>query len=156
MKQHTTTFGVFKPVDHVLLSLPTTADADAAAQALIDAGFKSADIVRYSPDEMREQAESDIQNASPLASLGQDLNLVKEQLELALQGQSFLLVHASEDAQVERVTEVARRCHATRAQRYGTLVVEELLPVGDLNQQVAESPDRGLDAQTASGVEGSR
>lgn len=35
-----------------------------------------------------------------------------------------------------------------------TLLIDELLPVGDLLPQVAESPERGLDAQTPSGLEG--
>ena len=119
MSPHPTSFGVFKPVDHVVMSFATAADSDAAVSALHEAGFDDSDISRYSPGEMREQAEQDISNASGLASLGQDLNLVKAHLALALQGQSFVVVSAAQDELVQRATEVATRAHATRAQHYG-------------------------------------
>ena len=147
MNPHPTSFGVFKPVNHVVMSFATAADSDAALSALHEAGFGDSDIWRYSPGEMQEQAQRDIGNAGGLASLGQDLNLVKAHLALALQGQSFVVVSAAQDEQVQRVTEVATRAHATRAQHYGSLVIEELIPPGTSAQQTAESPDRGLDRQ---------
>jgi len=148
MNPHPTSFGVFKPVDHVLMSFASAADSDAAVSALRDAGFGESDISRYTPSEMRAQAEMDIGNAGALAALGQDLNLVKAHLALALQGQSFVVVSAAHDEQVQRATEVATRAHATRAQHYGTLVIEELISPGTSARQTAESPDRGLDPQT--------
>ena len=148
MNPHPTSFGVFKPVGHVLMSFATAADSDAAVGALREAGFGESDIWRYTASEMRDQAAMDIGNASGLASLGQDLNLVKAHLALALQGQCFVVVCAAHAEQVQRVTEVATRTHATRAQHYGTLVVEELIPPGTSARQTAESPDRGLDLQT--------
>ena len=147
MHPHPTSFGVFKPVGQVLMSFATAAESDAAARALQDTGFGEAEISRYSPGEMQAQAEEDIRNANGLASLGQDLNLVKAHLALARQGQSFVVVSASGDEQVQRVTEVATRLHATRAQLYGRLVIEELVPPGTSTFQTAESPDRGLDLQ---------
>jgi hypothetical protein len=147
-------FGVFKPVGHVVVSFPSETDMSAAVDALKDAGFDDADIRRYSPEEMVRQADQDIAGASPLAGLGQELNLVKAHRELARQGQGFLVVHAPHDEQVKRVTRIARTHQATRAQKYGTLMIEDLIEVGSNQQQVAESPDRGLDAQTVSGTEG--
>ena len=147
MNPHPTSFGVFKPVDHVLISFATAAHSDAAVSALREAGFAESDISRYTPGEMQDQAELDISQAGGLASLGQDLNLVKAHLALALQGQNFVVVSAAHDEQVQRVTEVATRTHATRAQRYGALVIEELVPPGVSGHQTAESPDRGLDLQ---------
>lgn len=150
MHPHPTSFGVFKPVDHVLMSFATAAHADAAVSDLCKAGFRESDISRYTPGEMRDQAEADIGNAGGLASLGQDLNLVKAHLALAQQGQSFVVVSAADAEQVQRAAEVARRTPATRAQHYGTLVIEELVPPGTSAQQTAESPDRGLDLQKGS------
>lgn len=147
MHPHPTSFGVFKPVDHVLMSFATAAQSDSAVAALHSAGFTDADLSRYSPAEMQAQAEQDMVNASALASLGQDLNLVKAHLTLALQGQSFVAVSAPHNEQVQLATDVAVRCGATRAQRYGSLIVEELVAPGTSPQQTAESPDRGLDQQ---------
>ena len=147
MHPHPTSFGVFKPVGHVLMSFATASQSDLAVTALREAGFGESDISRYTPDEMRDQAQSDIGNASGLASLGQDLNLVKAHLALALQGQSFVVVSTPHDEQVQRAANVAARCCATRAQHYGMLIVEELIAPGTSPQQTAESPDRGLDQQ---------
>jgi len=147
MHPHPTSFGVFKPVDHVLMSFATAAQSDAAVSALRDADFSDSDISRYTPSEMRDQAEVDIGNASAMASLGQELNLVKAHLALALQGNSFVVVGTARDEQVQRVTEVAIGAQATRAQHYGTLMITELIPPGPSARQTAESPDRGLDLQ---------
>ncbi len=147
MHPHPTSFGVFKPVDHVLMSFATAAQSDGAVAALHSAGFNDSDLSRYNPAEMQAQAEQDIANASALASLGQDLNLVKAHLALALQGQSFVVVSTPHDEQVQRAANVAARCCATRAQHYGMLIVEELIAPGTSPQQTAESPDRGLDQQ---------
>jgi alcohol dehydrogenase class IV len=154
MSPHPTSFGVFKPVDHVLMSFEAAEQAEEAAQALLTAGFAPEAVSRYTPAQMQAQAESDMASASTLAAIGQELNLVKAHHALALQGQSFLVVHAPHDEQLAQATEVALRFGATRAQRYGSLLIEELVPVGSSAVQVAESSDRGLDAQTRSGVEG--
>lgn len=147
-------FGVFKPVGHVIVSFPPDADMSSAADALQQSGFTADDVLRYTPEQMKRQAEIDIAKATPLASLGQELNLVKAHLELAEQGHSFLVVHAPKDDDAKRVASVALRFNAARAQQYGRFVIEELIEPGDGSKQVAESPDRGLDAQTRSGVEG--
>ena len=49
MSPHPTSFGVFKPVDHVLMALASAAAADSAARALIEVGFSAADITRFTP-----------------------------------------------------------------------------------------------------------
>lgn len=147
-------FGVFKPVDHVVVSFKSADDLDQAADELADAGFAGDDCVRYSPQEMVRQADRDIAQASGLASVGQELNLVKAHRELAAQGHSFLVVKAPSKDDTERVAEVVNRHHATRAQKYGRFMIEELTEVGSQQAQVAESPDRGLDPQTRSGREG--
>lgn len=152
-QSHPQTLGVFAPVGHVIISFPTAQDADGAAQALDEAGFTGSDVVRYSPDQMRAQVDVDLAKASPLAALGQEINLVRAHGELADQGYTFLVVHAPEEPQWRQVGEIARRFHAERAQRYGNFIIEELIePSGD-EQQTFESPDRGLDAQTRSGEE---
>ena len=149
MQPHPTSFGVFKPVDHVLMSFATAAQSDSAVVALHAAGFSEADLSRYTPAEMQAQAQQDTVNASAMASLGQDLNLVKAHLALALQGQSFVVVSTPHHDQVQRAADVAARCCATRAQHYGMLIVEELVSPGTSPQQTSESPDRGLDQQAA-------
>lgn len=154
--QHPTSFGVFKPVGHVVVSFAAETDLDAVCAALGEQGFDADAIQRLSAAEMIVQADGDIARASPMAAIGQELNLVKAQRELAVLGNSFLVIKAAKDDEARRVAAVAE-CHAaTRAQHYGRWLIEELIGVGTTDRQVSESPDRGLDAQTDSGTERSR
>ena len=152
-----TSFGVSKPVGHVVISFPSAEHADAAAQALSQAFGQTLGedaVRRYTDRQMLQQIDVDLANASPWAAMGQELNLVRARRELAAKGYHFLIVHAPDDEQAAQVAEIARGHGAERAQSYGRFIIEELIePPGELTQ-VGESPDRGLDAQTPSGIEG--
>jgi hypothetical protein len=150
---HDHAYGVFKPVGHVVVAFPSDTECDYAASALVAAGFGEDDITAYSPAQMTAQVDHDLANAGLLAGIGQELNIVKAHGELARQGSSFLVVRARGQEATDTIAEIAVECHASRAQRYGRLVIEELIPVGASDAQVAESTDRGLDAQTRSGRE---
>jgi hypothetical protein len=140
-EQHS--FGVFKPVDHVVISFALAEQADAAAQTLTSLGLRAPTAVRRLSDrEMLAQIDADLQRASPLAAIGQE------------GGYHWLIVYAPDDRQAQRVAQVARDHGAERAQRYGNFIIEEL--ISPTKRQVAESPDRGLDAQTPSGQEAER
>ncbi len=142
-------FGVFKPVGHIVIAYRNAADLQAAAQTLAAQGFATTDLVRYTPEEMMAQVDAQLPEASPLASLGQDLNLIKAHRDLAEGGCSFLVVKAPQDEQAERVAAVARSTKAVAAQRYGRFIVEELIEAPAAQGQVFESPERGLDLPAA-------
>jgi hypothetical protein len=152
--EHPEAYGVFKPVGHVVVSFAPEADLQGAVNALLGEGFGQDEVIVYSSLKMKRQCEADIAQAGVLSTVGQELNLVKALRDLADQGYGFVMVRASKDEAVQRVAAVARRFHAQRAQKFGRLVIEELISVGSDDKQVAESPDRGLDAQTRSGREG--
>lgn len=141
-----TSFGVFKPVGHVVVALENADIAQKMSDQLMAQGFSNADIVHYTPQEMMRQVDSNLQTASALASLGQDLNLVKAHRALAQEGSSFLVVYAPEAEQVKHIQTIANTMKAKSAQRYGSLIVEELLDEENNHRQVFESPDRGLDS----------
>lgn len=150
-------FGVFKPVGHVVVSFPGAEQAAQAAEALAAAGYVGQAVRRYTDRQMIEQIDHDLQRASPLAAVGQELNLVRAHRELAERGFHWLVVHvAGDDAQAGQVAELVRQHGAERAQLYGNFIVEELIEPSGALPQVGESPDRGLDAQTPSGEEGER
>lgn len=140
-------FGVFKPVGHIVIAFRSAADQQAAAQALLQQGFATSALVRFTPDEMKAQVEHDIKDASALASIGQEMNLVKAHRALAENGCSFLVVHAPDDDLAERVAVVARTMKAVAAQRYGHFIIEELVEQAPGEAQVFESPERGLDIE---------
>lgn len=146
-------FNTFNPVHHVVVALPSAEAAEAMQQDLRRAGFADADITVYAPDEMRELASAEVENATLAAKVGQEYNLARMRLELAQSGCTFVVTPARQDAKVQAVADAARRRGALRAQRYGTFIIEELTEVGEGLRQVGESPDRGLDAQTTTGQE---
>lgn len=126
-------FGVFKPVGHIVMAFRTTGALQSAAGALHEQGFAQADLVRYTSQEMVDQVDSELRNASPLASFGHELKLITTYRELAAEGCNFLVVHAPEADQVARVAAVANSMRAVTAQRYGSLIIEEMVeqpPVG--------------------------
>lgn len=153
---HPEAFGVFKPVGHVVVSFPEAKDQQGAADALTRAGFGGDDVVRYTPQQMLAQIDEDMANASVLASIGQEMNLVKAHRALAEKGFHWLVVKAPADDQARRVAEVVRPFNAERAQKYGRLVIEELIEQRGDERQMPESPSRGIDAQTPSGRENER
>ena len=149
-------YGVFKPVGHVLLSFPGEAEARDAVEAMRGAGFAAADVTLFPAADVALRSRRDIAEASPLAALGQELNLVKAHLALAEAGHPFVAVKVEDDDAALRIAGIGQRFGADRAQHYGRFVIEELIEPGTGEGQVAESPDRGLDAQTPSGDERSR
>ena len=142
-------FGVFKPVGHTVIAFASAELMEAAANALRDGGFQASDLVRYTPAEMMAQVDSDLGTASPMASVGQDLNIVKAYREMAEKGCSFLVVETSDSSSEQQVDEVVHAMKATAAQRFGTFVVESLVEAPDGRNQSFESPDTGLDIDTA-------
>ncbi|MEO5770809.1 MAG: hypothetical protein ABIQ29_01945 [Burkholderiaceae bacterium] len=153
-QEENTSFGVFKPVDHVVISLPDAQSADRAAQAIGQIGVQAGAIRRFTDQEMISQIDHDMQSASPLASIGQEMNLIRAHRELAERGFHWLVVRAEDDEQARAIAAAAEGCGAERAQYYGRFIIEELIERDNGLNQVGESPDRGLDAQTPSGHEG--
>lgn len=146
-------FGVFKPVGHVVISFPDAATAAQAAQAIQGLGVADGDVLPYTDLEMLRQIDEDMARASPMASIGQEMNLVLAHRVLAAKGYHWLVVKVGDDEQAVRVAAAAREHVAERAQHYGHFIIEELIERPGHVAQVSESPDRGLDAQAPSGTE---
>ena len=146
-------FGVFKPVGHVVISFPEAGQAARAGQALAALGLPEGAVRHYSDREMLAQIDEDIAHASPIAAVGQEMNLVLAHRALAARGYHWLVVQVGNDDQAAQVAKAAQDCGAERAQHYGHFIIEELIERPGGMTQVAESPDRGLDAQTPSGKE---
>lgn len=156
-KQHPpTSFGVFKPVGHVLIQFANTRDVEGAAEALHRIGVPVDDMTLYTPRQMLAQIDKDMAAASPLASIGQEMNLSKAHRVAAELGHHFLTVKADDLEHAQRIAETVTPFNAERAQHYGRFIIEELIQHPDDLPQVGESPDRGLDAQTPSGTEEER
>ena len=69
-QEYNKTFGVFKPVGHVVISFPSADEARETARELDKIGV-GGDAVRFLTDrEMLAQIDGDLENASPLAAWG--------------------------------------------------------------------------------------
>lgn len=123
-----TSFGVFKPVGHVMTGLPTQAQTDALVATLQGAGWPSSGVRQFSPRESVAELRAMIDNAGPLAGFGYEITLLKRYLALTEQGTRWLLVQADDSKRAATVAEAARNCGATMAVYYRTLTVEELIP----------------------------
>ncbi len=148
-----TAFGVFKPVGHVVVSLPPETELERVVADLEPLGVE---LTRYSAAEMCMQIDRDLARAGFLANVGQELNLVKAHRALAEEGYHWLVVRVRDHAQASEVAAIVDRHGAERAQYYGRLIVEELIQHGGSARQRPESPESGLDPETPSGQEKER
>jgi hypothetical protein len=151
-----TSFGVFKPVGHTVISFPSASQAAVARTALGHLGLTGDAIRSYTDQEMLAQIDRDIQEASPLASIGQEMNLVLAHKALAEAGYHWLIVHTPEDKLAQQVAACVKPLGAERGQLYGHFIIEEMITHASALPQVAESPDRKLDSATPSGREEER
>lgn len=149
-------YGVFKPVGHMVVSFPDAASASKGQEALAALGFERADIHPYTAAQMVKQCDEDIARASPAASIGQELNLVKAYRELAERGFHWLVVKVDDDDRARAAADALQAQGAERAQLYGRFIIEEMITRPADLHQVKESPDTGLDPQTPSGQEKER
>ena len=149
-------YGVFKPVGHMVVSFPTAAQADDGMAALQALNLPEQDVRRYTDREMLAQIDQDLRQASPVAAVGQELNLVKAHQALAERGYHWLVVRVDSDEAARNAADALKAAGAERAQLYGRFIIEEMITRSADLPQVKESPDTGLDPQTPSGQERER
>ena len=121
-----TTFGVFKPVGHTLLAFRSSDALHTATGALTDKGFEAARMVHYTPQEMLAQVDTELENASPIANFGYELDLVRLHKAFAEDGCSFLVVETGDDASARLVADLVPILQPATAQRYGRFMIEDL------------------------------
>jgi hypothetical protein len=123
-----TSFGVFKPVGHIMLGLPTQAQVDASVASLHEAGWPPATVRQFSPRESVAEMRSMVDNAGGLSGFGYEITLLRRYLELTEAGYRWLLVRVDNRERAETAAGLAQGCGATVAVYYRTMMVEELIP----------------------------
>lgn len=123
-----TSFGVFKPVGHVMTGLPTQAQIDALVPALHGAGWSHAAVRQFSPRESMAELRAMVENTGPLAGFGYEITLLKRYVDLTEDGYRWLLVQVDDSTRAAEAAALARACGATVAVYYRMLTVEELIP----------------------------
>ena len=122
-----TSFGVFKPVGHVMTGLPTPAQVAALVAALHSAGWPGSALRQFSPRESVAELREMIENAGALAGFGYEITLLRRYMTLAEAGYQWLLVKVEDSDRAAAAARLARDCGATLAVYYRTLTVEELI-----------------------------
>ena len=122
-----TSFGVFKPVGHVMVGLPSQTQVDALVVALHGAGWPGARVRQFSPGESVAELQAMLDKAGPLANFGYEIVLLRRYLSLTLEGYRWLLVQVDDTEAAEAAAKIARGCGATLAVHYRALTVEELI-----------------------------
>lgn len=125
--QETTSFGTFKPVGHVLLGLPPTADRAAMIQALHDSGVADDALKAFAPRETVSEMQAMLEDASGLAGFGFEITLMRRMLKLSCEGYRWLLVKVDDSVEAQHIVDVAQPHGAAVAWYYRLLIVEELL-----------------------------
>ena len=121
-----TAFGVFKPVGHTVIAFASDAERQIAHAELQKTGFAATSLVSYSPQEMVMQVDAELEQASPFANFGYEIDLIKAHKVLAQNGSSFLVVEAPTDALAEQVAAVLKDLKPQTAQHYGNFMIQEL------------------------------
>jgi hypothetical protein len=122
-----TSFGVFKPDGHLMIGLHTGAQADAVRGALRAQGWSSESLLDLAPAEAVTTFEAMLDNAGVLASFGYEITLLRRYLQLARDGQRWLLVKVDDAERAAQAAEIARARGATLAVHYRLLATEDLI-----------------------------
>ena len=120
-------FGAFKPVGHIAVVLPDDKAGDAAAKALLDAGFAQGGVLHFSAAETAARFKDLLPEASGTSGFGSEIQSMRQIYLFATEGCSLLVVHAPDGDQVEHVERIARQHGAKVAKRYGRLLIEDLI-----------------------------
>ena len=68
-----------------------------------------------------------MRNASGAAGFGYEITLMRRYMTLAGEGAGWVVVYSPDEAQVVKVTEIAKRFAALSAVHYGRLLHEDLI-----------------------------
>lgn len=119
--------GAFYPTGYSMLMFPSAEDAKWVGQQLIEKGLEADAIYLIPPEVVLSQITPTTSDAdNPLPSAGTEGATVRAYTKLAREGHSALLVRTEDEEAAERVMEVVRTVPYSIAQRYRTLVIEDL------------------------------
>ena len=123
----TTDFGIFYPVDYLVVAFPVPDDAQQVRRDLLAGGYDAVDCEQYTSSEVATIAQGNLaENTGFFARLGWSSAAVQIHLDAALHGAAFLVIFAPGDTDVSRAMNVIRRVPFEFAHRYHSLAIEDL------------------------------
>lgn len=119
--------GAFYPSGHSIVMFPDAKDAEKVGHQLIENGVSGDEVYFIPADTILQQITPTVAEAdNPLPSAGTDAATVRAYTKLAREGHAALLVKTKDEEAVEVLMNVVRQVPYSIAQRYRTLVIEDL------------------------------
>jgi len=119
--------GAFYPTGYSMVMFPDPKDAERIGRGLIDKGMSGDDIYLLPAETVLREIVPTVTTADdPLPSAGTDAATVRAYAKLAKEGHAALLVKTEDGAAAEQMMELVRTVPYSIAQRYRTLVIEDL------------------------------
>lgn len=133
-KDGDSSFGMFYPKHYTLAGFADMAAAEAAAQALVAAGFAAGDVRtvsgRFLVEELESQEDAglfDRIKAAIAEFIGTETYFIDQDVELARKGGAFVFVYTPEESDGQRAEAVLRRHPTVHARRYLGMAIERVI-----------------------------
>ena len=119
--------GAFYPSGYSIVMFPSAEDANRIGHKLIEKGVSGDEIYLIPPATLLAEITPTVtESDDPLPSAGTDAATVRAYTKLAREGHTALLVKTRNADEANRVMELVRTVPYSIAQRYRTLVIEDL------------------------------
>ncbi|MDQ0607508.1 hypothetical protein QFZ83_001679 [Variovorax sp. W1I1] len=119
--------GAFYPSGYSMVMFPSADDADRIGHRLIENGVSGDEVYLIDAETvLREISPTVSDSDNPLPSAGTDAATVRAYTKLAREGHTGLLVKTKDEAAANQMMELVRTVPYSIAQRYRTLVIEDL------------------------------
>ncbi|MET0506525.1 MAG: hypothetical protein ABWZ85_14500 [Luteibacter sp.] len=126
-KMLATVGGAFYPTGYSMLMFPDGDNAEQVGEQLIDSDVSADEIYLVPSETILAQISPTVRDAdNPLPSAGTEGATVRAYTKLAREGHTGLLVKTPDAKVAERMMAVVRTVPYSMAQRYRTLVIEDL------------------------------
>lgn len=119
--------GAFYPTGYSMVMFPSAEDADRIGHRLIEKGMSGDEVYLLAAAEvLAEITPTAGDSDNPLPSAGTEAATVRAYTKLAREGHTGLLVKTKNEEAANRLMELVRTVPYSIAQRYRTLVIEDL------------------------------
>jgi hypothetical protein len=114
LSKNMTDFGIFYPRGHIVVAFGKREDAEKVRRELMTGGYDPADCLLSTARDVAKRARRNLDDHTGfLARLGKSDEAVRQRLEAAKRGSTFLLIYAPGDLEAERAMNVVRRVPST-------------------------------------------
>ncbi|MDH6165414.1 hypothetical protein M2282_000542 [Variovorax boronicumulans] len=119
--------GAFYPTGYSMVMFPSAEDADRIGHRLIENGVSGDEVYLLTAATVLAEITPTVSDAdNPLPSAGTEGATVRAYTKLAREGHTGLLVRTKDEAAANQLMELVRTVPYSIAQRYRTLVIEDL------------------------------